>query len=73
MAGEMRLFFKDLYPNMGVQETSTEAIPEPDDQDSLGEDATKAEHTSIKSASKFNILIAVILVICLIVFFGVAN
>lgn len=72
MAGEMSLFFRDLYPNMGARETSTEAIPEPDDQDSLGEDAAAAESTSIKSASKFNLIIAVVLIICLIVFFGAA-
>lgn len=70
--GEMTLFKKDLYPNLGYRETSTEAIPEPDDQDSLGEDATKAGNMSTKSASKFNIILGVVIVICLIVFLGAA-
>lgn len=70
--GAMELYLKDLYPGIGAQETSTEVIPEPDEQDALGEDKTTAEATKEGWAGTKKIVLAVIIILCLVVFLGAA-
>lgn len=67
--GEMSFHMSDLYPGYSVQETSTEANPEPEDLEVLNEDAEEAEESSPKASSK-NIFIALGLFVALIIFFG---
>ena len=70
--GAMELYLKDLYPGIGMQETSTEVAPNPDEQDALGEDKSTAESTKEGWAGTKKIILAVIVIVCLIVFFGAA-
>ena len=62
--------FRDIYPTMGVTETSTDAIPTPVEQDALQEDGKLAEKTNPRYASGRNIFIAVVIMGCLVVFLG---
>lgn len=70
--GEMTLFYRDLYPNWGIQETSTDVVPEPDDQDALNESETVAENTNVTKASKKNLLLAIVIIVCAVIFLGAA-
>ena len=62
--------FRDIYPTMGVTETSTEAIPTPVEQNALQEDGATAEKANPKFASSKKIGLAVILLGCLVVLLG---
>lgn len=62
--------FKDIYPAMGVTETSTEAIPNPVEQKALQEDATISEKANPKYASGRNIFLGVVVLACAVVFLG---
>lgn len=68
----MELYLRDIYPANGAQETSTEVIPDPDEQDALGEDRAVAEATKDTWAGSNKILIAAIVIVCIIIFFGAA-
>lgn len=66
----MDFAMRDLYPAMGIAETSTEVIPDADDMDALNEntqDAEKASHTFARG--KF-ILLGVGVMVAVIVFLG---
>lgn len=62
--------FRDIYPTMGITETSTEAIPNPVEQKALQEDPTVSEKANPKFASGRNIFIAVVVLACAVVFLG---
>ena len=62
--------YADLYPGWGVIDTSTVAVPETDDQDALNENVIVAENSDMKNASKKNIMIALVVLVALIIFFG---
>ena len=68
--GEMSFSFKDLYPNMGITETSTEVIPDSEDMDVLNEDKDNAEKADKSFARGKNILIACGVLVALVVFLG---
>lgn len=68
--GEMSFSFKDLYPNMGTTETSTEVIPDSEDMDVLNEDKATAEKSDKYFARGKNILIACGVLVALVVFLG---
>ena len=68
--GEMSFKLRDLYPNMGYEETSTMSAPEVDDQDALNEDVKAAEETSATEASTRNIFIALGMICALVIFLG---
>lgn len=71
MQSALDLYLRDLYPSKGTVETSTQAVPDPSDQDALGEDETTAEKASTEYAGKKGIILALIVLFCLIVFFGI--
>ena len=66
----MNFNFKDLYPNMGVAETSTEVIPSADDMEALNENAQESATASLRHARGKNILIAVGILLGLVIFLG---
>ena len=61
---------RDLYPTMGMTETSTDVIPEVDDMDALNEDVKTAGESNVHFARGKNILIAVGIFIAVIIFLG---
>lgn len=69
----MDFLMRDLYPTVGMAETSTEVIPEPDDQSALTENIENAEKVSTAKASKKNILIGFAILVFLVVFLGGAE
>ena len=66
----MNYSFRDIYPTMGVEETSTEAIPEPVEQAALQEDIKAAEVTNPRFARGKNIALAVGVLACVVIFLG---
>ena len=66
----MNYSYRDIYPTMGVEETSTEAIPNPTEQASLQEDEKVAQATNSKMASSKKIGLAVLLLGCLVAILG---
>ncbi|MCC0649842.1 hypothetical protein [Clostridioides sp. ZZV15-6598] len=71
MGDGLGLYMKDLYPNMGIQDTSNSVTPDADDQDALGEmDKELAEKGDLNTASKFNIYLAIILIALAVIFLG---
>ena len=66
----MEYSFRDIYPTMGVTETSTEAIPTPVEQNALQEDAGVSEKANPKYASGRNIFLGVVVLACTVVFLG---
>ena len=66
----MNFALRDLYPSMGITETSTEVIPEEDDMEVLNENPEDAEKASKTTASGKNILLAVGVLIAVIIFLG---
>lgn len=72
MAGEMIFSYRDLYPNMGYEETSTKVNPEEDDREALNEEVDLAEKSS-KDASTKNILISIGIIVALVIFLGGAK
>lgn len=71
--GETLFSYRDLYPNMGMEETSLKSNPESDDLDALNEDAKLSEESSISNAKSKNILIAIGVLVALVFFFGGAK
>jgi hypothetical protein len=68
--GELGFSMSDLYPNFGGVDTSTMANPEADDQEALNEDTKVASEASSKEARGKNILLAMVVLVGLVVFFG---
>lgn len=66
----MNYSFRDIYPTMGIEETSTEAIPEPVEQAALQEDAATAETVNPKFARGKNIILAVGILTAVVFFLG---
>lgn len=62
--------FRDLYPTMGISETSTDVIPEADDMEALNENAKDAQTASKKFARGSKMLLAVGVLLAVIVFLG---
>ena len=67
---EMVFSMSDLYPNWGGIDTSQLAVPETDDLEALNEDADVAEESKTTTASRKNIMLAFVVLIALVVFFG---
>ena len=72
MVGEMGFSYKDLYPNYGGVETSTQALPDEDDMDALAENADDAEEATSGARPK-NLIIAAIVMIAVVVWLGGAK
>ena len=68
--GVVNYSVRDLYPTMGLSETSTDVIPEVDDMDALNEDVKTAGDANNHYARGKNILIAVGVFVALIIFMG---
>ena len=68
--GSLDFNMRDLYPTMGINETSTDVIPEADDMEALNENAGDAQTASTHFARGKNILIAVGVIVALVVFLG---
>ena len=66
----MNYSYRDIYPTMGVEETSTEAIPTPTEQKALQEDEKVSQAASPKTASAKKIGLAVLLLGCVVVVLG---
>lgn len=64
--------YKDLYPNYGGDETSTQALPDENDMDALVENADDAEEAQ-KGARPKNLFIAAIVMIAVVVWLGGAK
>ena len=62
--------YRDLYPTMGVAETSTEVIPDANDMDALNENAGEAEKASKTFARGTKMILAVGVLLAVIVFLG---
>lgn len=75
MSREMGYHMADLYPQMfsGMTETSTEVVPDAEDQTALNEDKGTAETVDKHSTSTVRMLISVVFVIVLAVLFGVGD
>lgn len=71
--GSLDLYLRDLYPSTGIQETSTEVVPEANDQDALGEDKVTAESVDARTPNSKNIFIGLGLIALLVVFLGVGK
>ena len=66
----MNFALRDLYPSMGITETSTEVIPEEEDMEVLNENPEDAEKASKTTARGKNIRLAVGVLIAVIIFLG---
>ncbi len=73
MSDGLGLYFKDLYPNYGGTDTGINATPDVNDQDSLNEDTQIAEKASVNEASKKNIFMAILIIVCAVIFFGIGG
>ncbi|QWG70200.1 hypothetical protein EXW32_27820 (plasmid) [Bacillus mycoides] len=72
MAGELSHFKKDLYPNLGYENTSFLTIPEAEDQQAMVDDQKVAEETA-KSSNKAghkNILLGIVLLVIIMFVLG---
>lgn len=68
--GGMLFNMRDVYPNLGTTETSTEVNPEVDDQNALNEDVKTAEESSTHHAKSKSIFLAIGVMVALVLFFG---
>lgn len=68
--GEMNFSLRDLYPNMGCTETSTDAQPDADDKEVLIENASEAAAADPKKARGLHILIGVGVMVAAVIFLG---
>lgn len=73
MSDGLGLYMKDLYPNYVGTDTGINATPDVNDQDSLNENVADAEKASVNEASRKNIFIALAILLCAIVLFGVGG
>lgn len=64
---------RDIYPNLGLIETSTLATPSVDDREALNEDTSVAEKASENEASKKRIFLVIGIFILMVVFLGVGG
>ena len=69
----MDFAMRDLYPAMGLAETSTEVIPDADDMEALNENATEAQTASKTFARGKFMLLGAGIMVALIVLLGGAN
>ena len=67
------LFMKDLYPNFVGSDTSLSAVPDPSDQDSMGEDIKTAEKSNPTVASGKKIGIAIVIILGVAFVMGFMN
>lgn len=70
MLDGLGLYLKDVYPNMGKVETSTNVTPDVSDQDALNEDVAIAENASVTESGSKKILIALGILVLVVVFLG---
>ncbi|AGT13372.1 hypothetical protein O144_gp13 [Bacillus phage Wip1] len=72
MAGELSHFKKDLYPNLGFENTSYLSIPEAEDQQAMVDDQKVAEETARTSnkAGHKNIMLGIVLLIIIMFVLG---
>lgn len=67
---ELGFALSDLYPNWGGIDTSQLATLEDDDLEAMNENADTAEASKTTTASKKNIMLAMLVMVALVVFFG---
>lgn len=67
----MDLYMRDLYPNMGLHETSTTVQPDETDQHALVDDQKTAQEYNTKTANKKNIFLAIIGIVAVAFIMGV--
>lgn len=72
MGDGLGLYLKDLYPDRPGIDSGSNATPDVNDQDSLNEDTKIAEQASHEMSRK-NFFIALVIVICAIILFGVGG
>ncbi|HDR7311501.1 TPA: hypothetical protein QCX08_004009 [Bacillus cytotoxicus] len=72
MAGELSHFMKDLYPNMGFQNTTYTTIPEAEDQNALVDDQKVAEESqkADNKAGHKNIMLGIVLILIIMFLLG---
>lgn len=70
MVGSLNFGYRDLYPTMGVSETSTEVVPGADDMEALNENAGEAKAASKTFARGTKMILAVGVLLAVIVFLG---
>lgn len=70
MTGSLNFGYRDLYPTMGVTETSTEVVPGADDMEALAENATEAEKASKTHSRGSKMLLAVAVLLAVVFFLG---
>lgn len=68
--GDMNFSFRDLYPNMGYTETSTEAQPDANDKEVLVENASEAAAADPKNARGLYMAVGVAVLVAIVVFLG---
>lgn len=67
----MDFFLKDLYPNMGFQDTRAETIPEADDRKALAEDEKASSNAKTNPVQKNKIWTAFIILLAVVLVLGV--
>lgn len=60
--------YRDIYPTMGVTETSTEAIPNPVEQAALHEDEKTINNPKVARGKYVGL--AIVVLACAVVFLG---
>jgi len=68
--GSLNFSMRDLYPTMGITETSTEVIPEADDMDALNENVKDAQEASKTFARGKFMLVSVVVLLGVVFFLG---
>lgn len=64
------VYMKDLYPNMGIMETSTDVQPDPEDINTLADDGETAQNINTVGTPHKIKLFAVIAVLIGVAFLG---
>ena len=73
MSGALSYSLRDLYPTMGITDTSDEVITEAEDREALTENASDAETASNKFARGKFMLLGVGVLLAVVFFLGGAE
>ena len=71
MPGALNYYFGDLYPGATIEETSTQATPNADDQIAMNESKAVSEDADTGRSKTSSIFLAIGLVVILVVVLGV--